>query len=216
LIQPILLKTTYSCHDQLEYLGKTKLHNTLSLSDVTKRFDFRPDDPEIRWSQTGRHFYRFSLSVDTGNFDPSQSFRYAMEHQTPFFPFVHYEFLSQFPHLVKEKIKNRLGNSHRFLPESISFLSCESETVISSWVKKAEDGEGIIIRCFEAGGKQSPVKFKTHPEISEAWETNIIEYDQSKLPVKGNTLSTTLEPFKIETIRVKFKGNGSPWNLKKR
>jgi alpha-mannosidase len=208
LIQPILLKTTYSCHDQLEHLRREHLDPRLIHSNLNNPSYPRPDSPEVIWHQTGHHLYRFSLQVDADGFDPARSARFAAEHQTPYFTFVHYEYLDQFPHLVMENIASRLRNSKRILPESMSFASCESRNVIPTWVKQAEDGKGIIIRCYEANGKRSPVEFTLHQEIAEAWKTDILEYDQSQLPVKGNVFSCSLEPYKIGTFRVKFRGAG--------
>jgi len=209
LIQPILIKTTYSCHDQLEYLRREKINPRAVYDDVDNPDYPRPENPEIRWHQTGKHFFRFSLQVDADGFNPAQAARFASEHQTPFFTFVHYEYLDQFPHLLMEEITNRLENTDRYLPESMSFLACESRNVIPSWVKRAEDGDGIIIRCYEAGGQESEVRFETHQEIAEAWRTDIIEYDQGQLPVSGSVLSTSLPPHKIETMRLKPRSSDS-------
>lgn len=209
LVQPILLKTTYSCHDHLEYLRRKK-HNSPLQDDDSKDPELnRPLDPEIRWSQNGRHTYRFSLMVDDSSFDPARTTRFATGHQTPLFYFVHYESLDQFPHLVMENILHRLNNTNRTLPENFSFASCVSENIIPTWVKQAENGDGIIIRCHEAAGKKGEMRFDIYQEIAAAWRTDIIEYDQEELPVHGNTFSHSLAAHKIETLRVKLKGRNS-------
>jgi len=204
LIQPILLKTTYSCHDQLEYLRRESLDPRPIYADTNKKAYPRPESPAIRWDQTGSHLYRFSLQMDADGYDPAQAARFATEHQTPFFTFVHYDHLDQYPHLMMENILSRLGDSNRFLPESLCFASCESTSVIPAWVKQAEDGDGIIFRCYEASGEKAFVNFHFTSGIMEAWETDIIEYNQVRLPVVENSLSTWLDPHKIRTIRVKL------------
>ncbi len=65
----------------------------------------------------------------------------------------------------------------------------------------------LIIRCFETSGVECKVNFKFFKDLAGAWETDIIEYDQVQLPVKGNTLSTKVEPYKIKTCRVNIKGS---------
>ncbi|MBE0686405.1 MAG: hypothetical protein IH585_10425 [Anaerolineaceae bacterium] len=204
LVQPILIKTTYSCHDHLEFLRKLNLDTINIQAKETGTKAIRPDNPEVRWDQTGKHIYKFSVMIDSGSFDPVASSRFGIEFQTPFFYFIHYENLDQFPHLQMEQVKSRLSNLDRNLPESICFIACESMNVIPTWVKKAEDGEGIIVRCYEAGGLQGKTTFETFLPLTEAYETDIIEYDINRLEIVNGRLATDLEPYKIETVRIKF------------
>ncbi len=148
LFQPILIKTTYSCHDQLEFLRKEKLEEQVKLQKDNHSPYLRPDNPDVFWHQAGNHHYRFGLTVVEGDFNPTHAARFAMEHQTKLFSFIHYESLDQFPHLVMEKIINRLGNTERSLPERLSFASFEAYTVIPTWLKRAENGEGINHSMF--------------------------------------------------------------------
>ena len=216
LIQPILLKTTYSCHDQLEFLRKENLDPRPIYSDPKNETYPRPENPEIRWRQVGKHLYHFSVQVNEDVFDPARAARFSCQHQTPFLAFVHYEHLDQFPHLVRENIVRRLKESDRTLPQTMSFLACESRTIIPTWVKHAENGEGIILRCYEACGKKDTASFKTNHEISAAWRTDILEYDQEQLPAQNHALSITLAPYKIETMRFKLKKDNLQKNARNR
>jgi alpha-mannosidase len=203
LLQPILLKTTYSCHDQLEYLGAENIDIQSVYADSQNASYPRPQNPEVRWDQTGDHHYHFSIQVDTNGFDPASSTRFAFEHQTPIFDFIHYQQQDQFPHLIKESILNRLGDTTgRTFPERMIFMENESRNIIPTWVKQAEDGKGIVVRLFEACGKKSDAKITMNWKIDQAIRTDIIEYDKESLPINGNTLNLSLAPFKIETIRI--------------
>ncbi len=202
LIQPILMKTTFSCHDQLEYLAHLQLDSIENPSDIPDKFDLRPENPEVRWHQTGHHRYDFSLSFDSSEVNAAVSARSGFEHLTPIFSFVHDDHLDMFPHLIKEKIGKRLGNKVRTLPESLSFLSLNKENVIPTWLKKAEDGQGLILRCYEANGKPAEMTIETFRKIEDAWETDIIEYDQQQAKPDANRLEKSIGAYQIETLRL--------------
>jgi alpha-mannosidase len=105
---------------------------------------------------------------------------------------------------MKEELRHRLDNPHRSLPETTSFLSVESERVIPTWVKQAEDGRGLILRLFEAGGERSPVTIHPFLKIKKTCETDLIEYDQQVLDNTPNLLHKDVAAHKIETLRFQF------------
>jgi alpha-mannosidase len=67
-------------------------------------------------------------------------------------------------------------------PESGSFLSVDSSNIVVSAVKQAEDGDDLIVRCFESSGRET----KATVDLAFA-----------------NTQWTgTFHPFEIKTLRV--------------
>ena len=206
LIQPILLKTTYSCRDHLEYLKGADLMPGWELKDTARRFDFRPEAPDVRWSQPGHYQFRFSLRPRAGQLDPAQAARYGWEHQAPLFVFVHDAGqLSQFPTLVRRELTEQLQSaSDRSLEERHGFLEMEGEGVVPTWVKRAEDGRGLIVRCYEARGQASVARVAGDQSLDGACRTDIIEYDKESLVAKGASVSFGIEPHAIETVRLLF------------
>jgi alpha-mannosidase len=88
-------------------------------------------------------------------------------------------------------------------PAPASFLTIDSpDVVVEDW-KRAEDGNGTIVRLVEVGG-QSATAGLTFPlfNIRHAWETNAVEENQSELAVSGHSVEIQLKPHQIATLRV--------------
>jgi alpha-mannosidase len=68
------------------------------------------------------------------------------------------------------------------LPQRDSYLSVDQETVVVSAVKRAEDGDDLVIRCYETAGAATPATIR--------------------LPKWGRTIETTLGPCEIKTFRI--------------
>jgi alpha-mannosidase len=77
--------------------------------------------------------------------------------------------------------------------------------VIIETIKQAEDGNGIIVRLYESQRKRGQVKVKVGGEIESAWETNLLEEDQSQLQVESGEVILNLRPYQIMTLRLKMK-----------
>jgi alpha-mannosidase len=67
-------------------------------------------------------------------------------------------------------------------PESASFLSVDSANVVVTAVKEAEDGDDIIVRCFESTGRESKATVN--------------------LAFANTQWSGTFHPFEIKTLRI--------------
>ena len=89
------------------------------------------------------------------------------------------------------------------LPEEYSFVSCAAKGVYIETVKKAENGDGIVLRLFEAFRETKEVTLCFGREIGEAFLCNLSEDEEKKLPTVGNSLTFTIKPFEIVTIKVK-------------
>ena len=61
------------------------------------------------------------------------------------------------------------------LPADHSFASVTPDNVVLTAVKKAEDANGIIFRCYEWAGKDATVEFHVPPGATGATVTNMME-----------------------------------------
>jgi alpha-mannosidase len=86
-----------------------------------------------------------------------------------------------------------------------SLISVSSPHVIIETVKHAEDGNGIILRLYESQRKRGPVQLHTGFAVEAAWETNLLEENESALRVENNSIQFDLRPYQIMTIRLKEK-----------
>jgi alpha-mannosidase len=99
---------------------------------------------------------------------------------------------------------DKYGNPPRPLsPASTSFLEVDAPNVVVEDWKRAEDGNGTIVRLLELGGLSATVRL-TFPlfKIRQAWETNAVEENQSRLVVNGHWVDFQIKPYQIATLRV--------------
>ncbi|MEW5938204.1 MAG: alpha-mannosidase [Chloroflexota bacterium] len=86
-----------------------------------------------------------------------------------------------------------------------SLVSTSSPNVIIETVKRAEDGDGIIVRLYESQRRRGPVRVKFGFGVETVWETNLLEENESALTVEGDSVLLNLRPYQIVTLRVKGK-----------
>jgi alpha-mannosidase len=86
-----------------------------------------------------------------------------------------------------------------------SIVSVSKPNVIIETVKRAEDGNGIIIRLYESQRKRGQVQVRFGFAVEAVWETNLLEENESELSVEKDSIPLNLRPYQIVTLRVKFK-----------
>jgi len=84
-------------------------------------------------------------------------------------------------------------------------VSVSSPNVIIETVKRAEDGNGIIVRLYESQRKRGRVQVRFGSAVESAWVTNLLEENESALSVDEDSIILNLKPYQIVTLRVKFK-----------
>jgi alpha-mannosidase len=91
-----------------------------------------------------------------------------------------------------------------------SLLSVDADNVIVEAIKPAEDGDGVIIRLYEAEGTWSSVTVQFNEVFQKAYETNMLEDITEELPLAGLKLLLQFKPFEIKTIKLRpLKYSGS-------
>jgi alpha-mannosidase len=88
------------------------------------------------------------------------------------------------------------------LPRTMSFIRSARGGVYIEAVKRAEDGNGIIVRIYEGHGARGDTAVEFGWPIEKAVRTNLIEQDQELLPVSNNSVEISLSPFEIAAFRV--------------
>jgi alpha-mannosidase len=84
-----------------------------------------------------------------------------------------------------------------------SLVTCSAGNVVIETVKRAEDGEGMIVRLYESHRKRATVRLRFAFAVRQAWQTNLLEENESALQVEGNSVYFHLRPYQIMTMRVK-------------
>lgn len=107
--------------------------------------------------------------------------------------------------IIIYKAESRRQNDENKSSNLDSLVSCSSSNVIIETIKHAEDGNGLILRLYESQRKRGPVQVKFGSAVESAWETNLIEDNESALSVDQDSIQLNLTPYQILTMRVKLK-----------
>jgi alpha-mannosidase len=72
-------------------------------------------------------------------------------------------------------------------------------------LKRAEDGDGLIVRLIEVAGQATAATLITEGlPLVAASRTDIVERDIEALPVAGGRIGVSLPAFGIETVRLRL------------
>jgi len=88
------------------------------------------------------------------------------------------------------------------LPPSFSLVTVDIQNVIVESVKKSEDGNGFILRLYEAHGCDARATLTFGVPVKKVCSTNLLEEEQEQLAVEGGIISVPFTPFEIVTLRV--------------
>ncbi len=89
---------------------------------------------------------------------------------------------------------------------SQSFMSLESESgsVCYSTLKPAQDGNGIILRVVNMSGKEDKAKVTFGKDFKEAFITNLAETLCEPASADASSVSFSVSPWQIKTLRIIF------------
>lgn len=86
-----------------------------------------------------------------------------------------------------------------------SFVAVDAKNVIVTAVKKAEDGDALIVRFYEWAGTGGNVMLTLPEAATSATLANLMEKPEGEpLRVTGNQVQVPVSPFQIQTVRVAF------------
>jgi len=96
------------------------------------------------------------------------------------------------------------GNHHGALAAEHSFVQAQSDNVIVTALKKAEEDEALVLRYYEWAGKDGEVKLQLPPGAQSAWETDLMERPIASLPVQNGGVTLHTKPYAIKTIKLQY------------
>lgn len=87
-------------------------------------------------------------------------------------------------------------------PRLASLLFAEPSSVVLDAVKRAEDCDEIVVRCYEAWGGRSSVRLHLPHNVTSVVRTDILESDVEELPVGAEGLvEFEIGPFEVVTVK---------------
>jgi alpha-mannosidase len=144
----------------------------------------RPD-PE---ADQGEHRFTYSLLPHAGAWDETTiGAAYALND----------------PLIVADLRGLRTGAEQGNNDQSLTLLlAVDRPNIVVETVKRAEDGRGIIVRCYESQRRRGPVSIRPSFPVAEAWRTNLLEEDQRQIEVSDGGITYPVRPYEIFTLRL--------------
>ena len=89
------------------------------------------------------------------------------------------------------------------LAQTHSYFRLDKHNLIIESVKRAEDGDGIIVRLYEAYRRRGTARLIINGLCSRATRTDLRERDEAELEVNGGAVQFDYRPFEIITLRLR-------------
>jgi alpha-mannosidase len=168
--------------------GHQILGNTISLNLLRS--------PKIPDPQADMHEHRFSYGLlpHSGDLYHSDVIHRAHEFNTPMRVVK-----AARAHTGKAAIQPSANNSF------ISLNNGEPTSVIIDCIKKAEEDQALIIRCYESQGTDQLVSFSFAREPSRIEIVDLIERSQQRIETTTTPVEISFSPFEIVTLKVRFR-----------
>jgi alpha-mannosidase len=90
--------------------------------------------------------------------------------------------------------------------EPRSFASVDDPNLVLDTIKRAEDGDGIVLRLYECHGARGAATVRLDVPVKSAALVNVLEEDlkdAGAATVSGNTIEVPYAPYKVITLRVR-------------
>ncbi len=101
-------------------------------------------------------------------------------------------------------LAKRTGRQEGCGGEYESFLKCSQESCFVEVTKKAEDGNGVIVRMYENKNNRVRAQIQTAYPIAHVYECNLLEENEEELTAGKNCFETVFKPYEIKTFRLIF------------
>ena len=92
------------------------------------------------------------------------------------------------------------GPGHGVLPHPL--VQCLSNRAVIETVKPADDGNGVIVRLFEAHNSRGVVELKVANAVTAVARAGLLEDDGPALSIENGRVSIPLAPYEIVTLRL--------------
>ena len=143
-----------------------------------------PHDPDSK-ADEGMHEIRYALFPHAGDWKQGGTVQAAWMYNTP---------MQAFPAEVHEGLLGAEG----------MFLFVDSDHVILSACKKAEDSDRMVLRLFEAEGRSGEVKIGFDRPVVRAMETDMMEEDEKDLGQSGSSIIVPIHANEVKTLVLEF------------
>ena len=88
--------------------------------------------------------------------------------------------------------------------DGTGLLSVDNENIIVDTVKRAEDGNGYIVRLYECNGNRGSAALTFARVLKSAVEVDLVEKTVAAAACSGETLRFAFTPYEIKTFRIEM------------
>ncbi|MBO9607790.1 MAG: alpha-mannosidase [Paenibacillaceae bacterium] len=141
-------------------------------------------DPEM---DRGEHTFTYALLPHDGDWAAAGTARQAYRLNTP---------------VAVAALSQTASPAADALPASLGFLATEGSHVIVDTVKKAEDSDAWIVRCYEYTGRRGAAKLRCHHALAAVEEVNLAEREPVSVAHQLHEFETFFKPFELKTFRL--------------
>jgi alpha-mannosidase len=145
-----------------------------------------PREKDLPYTDQGRHHVEMGLLAHRGGWREAGLWKAGYEFNAP---------------LLAVRTDPHQGP----LPAEASFISLDSETSYIGAVKRAEDGNDLVVRLIEAAGTggHATVRLGLGLKVLRAVETDLLELNPEPLDFKGKGVKLDIGPYQIRTLKIR-------------
>ncbi len=150
-----------------------------------------PTHPDPKADQ-GQHRFSYSLLPHAGDWAATIPHAYALND-----PLIVYSRADGQPAAGDQQAVSATG-----VARQSPFVAADKPNVVIETIKRAEDGNGVIVRLYESQRRRGPVTLHTSFPLASAHRVNLLEDDKEQLTVSGSSVALSLRPYEIVTLRL--------------
>ncbi|MBN1372481.1 MAG: alpha-mannosidase [Anaerolineaceae bacterium] len=147
---------------------------------VVRDEDVTPGDYHGAYTDQAEHRFRYALYPHQGDLVEGQVLRQAYEFNLPL----------------------RVAEAGPQVAGEYSSMQVDAPNVIIETVKRAEDGQELIVRLYEAAGMTTDAALRFGFPVSRAAEVDLMEQPLRELALQTGTVQLSLRPFEIFSLRL--------------
>ncbi|MBQ3517784.1 MAG: alpha-mannosidase [Clostridia bacterium] len=144
-----------------------------------------PNCPD-RTADKGEHEFSYRLYPHTGTWQEANTVMLANIFNTPLCCVILH------------------NNANKSLPSEYSFIQINRKNLVLDAVKTAEDGNGYILRVYEAHGTRGKAEINLGFDFKSVTECNLCEEDEKELAKTENSFTFRYSPNEVKTFRITF------------
>ena len=88
------------------------------------------------------------------------------------------------------------------LSDTYSLVSVNRDNIFVEAIKEAEDSDALIVRLYDAYDTTTKATIDFGFDVAKVEYASILEEAQNEVPVNGNSVTITVKPFEIVTLKV--------------